>query len=377
MTTRANIPPLRPDGPPLVLAVDAHGDAVDACDALVELLGPDRAAVEASAWRERIAPWCRPAIDRLLTVPLDVAPARVELLGCRRDGLPFAVGLSPTRLSGSGNGARLLVGARLGGPVYWRAGGPGAGPSGGRGEPHTRGIDSVLSHDVRGALRGATGFATVVARAFADSGAAQRSPTLAKVEDHLGIALGALSSADALVGDVVRFLRAADEALIVGPVTVGELAGRAVDRARLEIENGGGAPEIASGVDEAVVLGDHARLVEVLAELLINSWKFGGSDVPVTISTEAEAPGWTAVVVSDGGPGVDPELLDDAFAPGRMLQPRGRYPGVGMGLAFCRLLATRHAGRCEFDASRTAPGSGAVVKLALPSGRDRTDRVAP
>jgi hypothetical protein len=369
VTTQANIPSLRPDGPPLVLAVDAEGEAVDACDALIELMGPARTDVEGSSWRDRIAPWCQPRVDELLHVNPAAAPARVELVGRRADGLPFAIGLSPTRLAGSSVGDRLLVGARLGGPLHWRAGSPGAGPSAGRGEPHVRGIDSVLSHDVRGALRGATGFATVVSRAFADSSAAALSPALAKVEDHLGIALGALASADALVEAVVRFLRAADETLVIGPVTVGELVERALNLSAAGPTAREASVHLAPDTAEVAVLGDMTKLVEILAELFANSRKFGGESVSISVSARADAHGWIVLAVSDDGPGVDQSLLDDAFAPGRMLQPRGRYPGVGMGLALCRLLATRHAGRCEFDATRTAPGKGAVVRLLLPSAQ--------
>jgi signal transduction histidine kinase len=232
-----------------------------------------------------------------------------------------------------------------------------------------RGIDSVLSHDVRGALRGATGFATVVSRAFADSSAAALSPALAKVEDHLGIALGALASADALVEAVVRFLRAADETLVIGPVTVGELVERALNLSAAGPTAREASVHLAPDTAEVAVLGDMTKLVEILAELFANSRKFGGESVSISVSARADAHGWIVLAVSDDGPGVDQSLLDDAFAPGRMLQPRGRYPGVGMGLALCRLLATRHAGRCEFDATRTAPGEGAVVRLLLPSAQ--------
>ncbi|MCX7620830.1 MAG: ATP-binding protein [Acidimicrobiales bacterium] len=374
MTTQANIPPLRPDGPPLVLAVDAQGQAVDACDALVELIGPEQGAVLGVGWRERVARWCQSRVDELLQLRFEVAPARVLLVGKRTDGLPFVMGLSPTRL-GREPTSRLLVGSRLGGPVHWRAGGPTTGPSGGRGEPHVRGIDSVLSHDVRGALRGATGFTTVVSRAFADARAAELSPALAKVEEHLGIALGALASADNLVDEVVRFLRAADEPLVVGRVNIGELVEGAIDSADHRCAQGLGRIHLDPDAASLAVLGDVSKLTAIVTELLVNSSKFGGKDVSIMVTAHANDDGWTELVVSDDGPGLDHDLLEDAFAPGRLLQPRGRYPGVGMGLALCRLLATRHAGRCEFDAAMTAPGRGTTVKLVLPSADDQPARV--
>jgi signal transduction histidine kinase len=116
-------------------------------------------------------------------------------------------------------------------------------------------------------------------------------------------------------------------------------------------------------------------------------------DVHVASSDERAAVGvdpshdddrFALIAVHDDGIGIPAALAADAFAPGRKLQPRGDYPGIGMGLALCSMVFERHAGWCRvattdrLDERRGPPIDGTTMVVRLPradaeasSARDR------
>jgi signal transduction histidine kinase len=73
------------------------------------------------------------------------------------------------------------------------------------------------------------------------------------------------------------------------------------------------------------------------------------------------------VRVTDDGPGIEPRLAEDAFRLYRLLQPKGRYPGIGMGLPLARRRIEVQGGRLWIEA---AEGRGTTVVLRLAAVRD-------
>jgi signal transduction histidine kinase len=118
-----------------------------------------------------------------------------------------------------------------------------------------------------------------------------------------------------------------------------------------------------------LVSGDRRQLVQLLAQLLDNAARFGGTVAPVvTVAAEAVAAG-VRVTVADNGPGVsetDLPRLFTAFArPSPASGVRGNGRGAGLGLALCRRIVERHGGMIW--AERGADG-GLVVRFELPEG---------
>lgn len=70
--------------------------------------------------------------------------------------------------------------------------------------------------------------------------------------------------------------------------------------------------------------------------------------------------GRLALVVSDTGPGIAPELRDQVFEPFFTTKAPGR--GVGLGLALVRALVGQHGGVVGVE---TGPGGGAAVRVEL------------
>jgi PAS domain S-box-containing protein len=118
--------------------------------------------------------------------------------------------------------------------------------------------------------------------------------------------------------------------------------------------------------DKAVrVLGDDARLQQVVVNLLDNANKYTDRSGLLTVELRTEG-GETVLCVRDNGRGIEPEVLPRIFdlftqADQSLTQAQG---GLGVGLALVQSLVAMHAGRVEAH-SALGQGSEFIVRLPL------------
>ncbi|RIK80785.1 MAG: hybrid sensor histidine kinase/response regulator [Planctomycetota bacterium] len=124
------------------------------------------------------------------------------------------------------------------------------------------------------------------------------------------------------------------------------------------------------------VLGDAARLQQVVWNLLSNAVKFtprGGRIIASLRRTDDVV----EIAVADTGPGVSPELLPhvfERFSHGAGAATRA-YAGLGLGLALVKHLVEMHGGSVR--AESPGVGKGATFTLALPVASVRPMRDSP
>ena len=126
-----------------------------------------------------------------------------------------------------------------------------------------------------------------------------------------------------------------------------------------------------------LVHGDHARLVQVVSNLVTNAAKYtharGRIAVRCTASTDE-----VTVSVEDNGVGIAPDLMPqlfELFTQGSRDIDRSQG-GLGLGLALVRHLVKLHGGSVE--ATSDGAGQGSVFTLRLPRVVQQTDgAVAP
>ncbi len=141
------------------------------------------------------------------------------------------------------------------------------------------------------------------------------------------------------------------------PTDVGRLVGEVVHEAR----RSGAAIEIAAEGDLAASVRPRA-LKRCIANLVDNAAAHGDR-----VRVEARrTPGALQVTIDDDGPGIPPELYEDAFRPfSRLDETRTRNAkGVGLGLAIARDVARAHGG--DVTLAR-APLGGLRALLRLPA----------
>lgn len=117
--------------------------------------------------------------------------------------------------------------------------------------------------------------------------------------------------------------------------------------------------------DTLMVLGDQARLVQCLVNVLTNAAKYTapGGHICVEVHQEGSA---AVMSVSDDGIGIAPELLPhvfDLFVQGDRTLDRSQG-GLGIGLSVVERLIRKHGG--EVSAHSAGLGKGTTIRIALP-----------
>ncbi len=138
-------------------------------------------------------------------------------------------------------------------------------------------------------------------------------------------------------------------------------------------------------IDEiaAVVLGDAARLQQVLWNLLSNAVKFTPSDGKIIVSIKS-VESRIEIIVRDTGKGIDPKFLPFVFE--RFRQEDGShtrdYGGLGLGLAIVRYIVDAHGGTVHAHSEGLGTGAAFIIRLPVQAVyvpdldiRSRADRI--
>ncbi|HEX8153338.1 MAG TPA: ATP-binding protein, partial [Thermoanaerobaculia bacterium] len=113
------------------------------------------------------------------------------------------------------------------------------------------------------------------------------------------------------------------------------------------------------------VLGDAARLKQVIWNLLTNAIKFTPAGGTIDVSLRQRDAG-AELVIRDSGEGIDPQFLPHVFDRFRQADSsiNRRHGGLGIGLAIVSSLVDAHGGSVRAESE--GPGKGATFTVTLP-----------
>jgi signal transduction histidine kinase len=156
--------------------------------------------------------------------------------------------------------------------------------------------------------------------------------------------------------------------LTIVPVDLAELAGDAVHDARAVQPDRPVTLHLDDSLtDVPVVLGDEARLRQVVGNLVTNALTHTPQKarVTVTLAEDADDPDSVVLAVADEGPGLAPQDAERVFERFyRADTSRTRAAGgTGLGLAIVASLVEAHGGTVSLE---TAEGRGATFTVRLP-----------
>jgi len=117
------------------------------------------------------------------------------------------------------------------------------------------------------------------------------------------------------------------------------------------------------------VQGDAGQIKLLFTCLIDNALKFHKPGAAPSVRVFAEntiTNGMHRVTVEDDGIGVDPQYADRILTVFQRLHPRDVYPGLGLGLAYCRAIVHRHGGQITVESRADA---GARLIITLPSAQ--------
>jgi signal transduction histidine kinase len=139
-----------------------------------------------------------------------------------------------------------------------------------------------------------------------------------------------------------------------------------------------GRIELVSEVDAALppVMGDTAKLTQILVNLLTNSVKFTAPGGHVGLKVERHDGRGILFRIEDNGVGMSRDQIPIALAPFGQLNnsPSGKQEGIGIGLPLTKRLVELHGGTLELESE---PGKGTVVIVRLPETRVCRSEQAP
>lgn len=110
---------------------------------------------------------------------------------------------------------------------------------------------------------------------------------------------------------------------------------------------------------EARLMGDAQLLREMLANLIDNAMRYGGTRILLTVRGSEHGVSWQ---VADNGPGIPEPQRAAAFAPFHRLSGGG-VEGAGLGLAIVQRIAHLHGAVVRLDAGEGGTGLAASVRF--------------
>ena len=202
---------------------------------------------------------------------------------------------------------------------------------------------SMVAHELRTPLTVAFGALELMA-----SGTAQSGPSSERDAALLGLAHRNTQRLLRIVEDCLDLEAAFDGRLTLerSAVETADIVALGIERARCAREQTG--VDVVAQLDaRRRLVADGKRLGRAVTHLVQNAVTFAPPGTVVTVTTTAVAErGMLRFAVDDLGAGIEPEQLRALFqrfdvreAPGRR-----RVGGLGMGLAFVRMIAELHGG---------------------------------
>jgi len=117
--------------------------------------------------------------------------------------------------------------------------------------------------------------------------------------------------------------------------------------------------------DLPTVVADEVQMRQLFSYLINNAIKFHKKNVAPEISIVSHqlGNGYWEILINDNGIGVDEKYNDRIFKPFERLHGMNEREGIGMGLALCQKIVTRHGGTISV---RSKPDKGATFIVTLP-----------
>ena len=227
---------------------------------------------------------------------------------------------------------------------------------------------ATLSHELRTPLNAVLGWARMLRDGTISPGKTPRA--LEVIERNAVAQLG-------LVEDLLDLSRiiTGKFRLNIAPVDLAAAIDAAVEAIQPAATAKGITIDIVAEEGSGMMVGDEARLQQVVWNLLANAIKFTPASGRVTVSRRRRGVD-VEVAVVDTGEGIDPDVLPfvfDRFRQGDSGTTR-THMGLGLGLAIVRHIVELHGGRVSV--SSDGRGTGSAFRMSLPGAPSEQPAVA-
>jgi len=217
-----------------------------------------------------------------------------------------------------------------------------------------------MSHELRTPLNGIIGFAELMHHGKLGAVSEQH-------KEYLGDILTSARHLQHLINDVLDLAKvgAGKIDLHAEPMDLARLVGEVRDALRSISAKKNMSIDIHVAPELHSIVGDTARIKQILYNYLSNALKFSPENGRVQVRCELDGETDFRIDVEDNGIGIAKQDLDRLFVEFQQLDAGSakRYQGTGLGLALTKRLAEAHGGRV---AVRSVTGQGSVFSAILP-----------
>lgn len=212
----------------------------------------------------------------------------------------------------------------------------------------------VISHDLREPVRAITGFLDLLSEQFADE-----LPATAQM--YIAYALEGASRLREMIRVLIDLSRVETDGRPMARTDVEAVVRQAMTDLSVAIAEAD-AEIVCHQLPE--IVADEAQLRQVFQNLIANAVKFRRPGVAprVEVSATREGTSWV-FEIRDNGIGFDLSQRNRLFRVFQRLHGESEYPGLGVGLALCRRIVTRHGGRIWAESEEEA---GSTFYFAIP-----------
>jgi PAS domain S-box-containing protein len=211
----------------------------------------------------------------------------------------------------------------------------------------------VASHDLQEPLRMVTSYLQILRRRY-------QGQLDSDADDFIGFAVDGAGRMRELIQGLLDYSRVGTRGRVFGRVDSGAVLAQVLANLQVAMRESGA---VVRHGEMPVVWGDATQLGQVLQNLIGNAIKFRGARPPEVEVGAAKRNGVWEFWVKDDGIGIEAQYHERIFAIFQRLHTRDRYPGTGIGLAVCKRIVERHAGRIWVQ---SAPGEGSTFFFTLP-----------
>ena len=217
---------------------------------------------------------------------------------------------------------------------------------------------ATLSHELRTPLTSILGWSRLL-----------RSGNLSKQEHDRALAVVERNAQaqSSLIEDLLDVSRIITGKLRIEfqPIQLSAIVGDVIDEFRPAAEAKGIAVDVDIDVNAGPILGDPARLKQIVGNLLSNAIKFTKKGGEIDVNLE-RSDGHARLRVQDNGVGIEPSVLPHIFERFRQADSSTvrAHSGLGLGLAIVRHLVREHNGLV--NAESRGHGHGATFTVDFP-----------
>ena len=215
----------------------------------------------------------------------------------------------------------------------------------------------IASHDLQEPLRAVAGFMSILKKKYHDK-------LDYDAREYIDQSVEGAERMQTLINGLLAYSRVGTRGGDLKPMSMQTAFDAAINNLQVAI---GESKAVITHDELPDITADAAQMTQLLQNLIANAIKFCGKGLPeIHLIARHEDQHWV-FGVRDNGIGIETQYFERIFLIFQRLHTRNQYPGTGIGLALCKKIVERHAGKIWVE---SALDCGSTFYFTIPDKGD-------